>query len=746
VKDGGRGRGGRKGGVGRKRSDGRRPKAGKGRGKPASRGSAVELSDPRILAALRGSDGRSAQEIGRSLRLDGSEQRSLRRRLNRLEADGRIARVGKRYRIARSDGLVEGVLRAAPDGSALRVESDGIVWRVEEVGDGRPGDRVVLQPRAEDGSGRAGDVLQVLEGHRDHWVGILATRGRRGRVTPYRDDALWGVAIPEGQLGDARSGDVVRVEASGRRRDGVPVGTITQVFGRPGEPDADSAAVIWRHRLPVAFPPSVESAVSALPDRLDPGELERRVDLRDRPFLTIDPASARDHDDAVCVSSGRGSDVLQVAIADVSHYVARDSDLDREALRRGNSVYFPDRAIPMLPERLSAGLCSLREGEDRLVLVAELEVARGGQVARRSFYPAVIRSCARLAYEEAARVMEGAPAPALGTAVVEQLRDLDRVARALVRRRRAGGALDLDLPEVEVVHDATGAPVDLIERARSCAHRAIEEAMLAANRAVAGVLLAAEIPCIFRNHEPPLETDAENLLEVLSGLGLVGAGDRLSPHIISRALERAAGRPVERLVNRTVLRSLRQARYGAVNQGHFALAFDHYVHFTSPIRRYADLEVHRALGDWLDRARRPGGRRLASVAGRLSWRERVAVSAERETVDLAKCAVMQRHLGETLDGTVTGVAKQGLYVTPDAPRAEGLVHISNLPGYFSLDAHETALVARRSRLRFGLGDRLRVQVDRVDQLKAHINFSIAPEAKRPRGPRQSAPSQSARRS
>jgi ribonuclease R len=665
-------------------------------------------------------------EIARNLRLRGLEEKSLRRRLKRLEADGRIARVGRRYRIARSDGLVEGVLRAAKDGSAMHVEADGIAWRVEEAGDGRPGDRVVLQPSRAAGRERAGDVLQVLEGHRDHWVGILATRGRRGRVTPYRDDALWGVAIAEGELGGARGGDVVRVEPTGRARpDGIPIGTIRQVFGRPGEPDADAAAVIWRRRLPVAFPPSVESAVRALPEGLDPGETARRVDLRGRCFLTIDPASARDHDDAVCVRPGRGVDVLQVAIADVSHYVARGSALDREALRRGNSVYFPDRAIPMLPERLSAELCSLREGEDRFVLVAELEISSSGRVVRESFYPAVIRSRARLAYEEAARVMEGAQASPIDADLEAQLRDLDRVARTLQRRRRAGGALDLDLPEVEVIQDAEGAPVDLIERERSCAHRAIEEAMLAANRAVAGVLIASEVPCIFRNHERPLETDAENLLEVLSGLGLAAAGDRLSPRTLARALERAAGRPIERLVNRMVLRSLRQARYGAVNQGHFALAFDHYVHFTSPIRRYADLEVHRALRDWLDGKPREGGHRLDSVAGRISWRERVAVSAEREMVDLAKCAVMRRHLGEILDGTVTGIAKQGLYVTPDAPRAEGLVHVSSLPGFFSLDERETALVARRSGMRFELGDRVRIRVDRIDLLKAHINFSLA---------------------
>jgi len=725
LRDGGRGRGHRKRGPERKRPQ--RGGRGKGRAgaRDASRDRSSGLSDERILGALRGhADGRNASEIARSLRLRGPGQKSLRRRLARLEADGRIARAGRRYRIARQDGLVEGVLRSAPDAGGLRVEAEGMAWRVDEAGDARPGDRVLLQPRGDAGRAREGDVLQVLEGHRDHWVGILQTRGRRGRVTPYRDDGPWGVAIEEGGLGEGRSGDVVRVAPSGRpRRDGIPVGRVIEVLGRPGDPDADAAAVIWRRRLPVEFSPAVIAEVRELPDALDPGELARRVDLRDRPFLTIDPASARDHDDAVCLVPGRGRDTLQVAIADVSHFVARGSALDREALRRGNSVYFPDRAIPMLPERLSSELCSLREGEDRFVMVAELEIAESGRVVGSSFFPATIRNRARLVYEDAARVMEGRGTDSLDGEIREQLAALDRVARALARRRRAGGSLDLDLPEFEVVRDAAGASVDLVERERTGAHRAIEEAMLAANRAVAGVLLGAEIPCIFRNHERPLETDAENLLEVLAGLGLVTPRDRISPHTLARALAHAEGRPIEHLVHRTVLRSLRQARYGAVNQGHFALAFDHYVHFTSPIRRYADLEVHRALREWLDRERPPRSRRLASVAGRLSWRERVAVEAEREVVDLAKCAVMRRHLGEILEGTVTGVAKQGLYVTPDAPRAEGLVHVSSLPGFFSLDERETALVARRSGLRFELGDRLRVRVDRVDQVKAHINFS-----------------------
>ncbi len=461
-------------------------------------------------------------------------------------------------------------------------------------------------------------------------------------------------------------------------------------------------------------------------------DLAGRLDLRDTPFLTIDPATARDHDDAVCVEPLAGGGWrLWVAIADVSHYVESGSPLDREALRRGNSVYFPDRAIPMLPETLSGDLCSLRPGVDRLVLLAELAVDPHGDSTLRRLAAGVIRSRARLVYEDAARVMEGAvPATALDADLHEPLRRLRQVAEALLARRRAAGSIDFDLPSAEIVLGDDSQPVDIVEAPRSIAHRAIEEAMLAANRAVAEALDSAGLPAIHRNHEPPLPADLEALRELLEGLGLAlpATGPELAPGEIAQALRRAAGRPEERLIHQLALRSMRQARYEVEVRGHFALAFRHYAHFTSPIRRYADLTIHRAVKTLLGLGPKdaaPDRSRLRAAAARLSWRERVAMEAEREMVDIKKCIFMAAHLGESHAGTVSGVARHGLYVTLNAFFVEGLVHVSRLPGFFELDERAHALVSRGSRRRFRLGDRVTVHVDSADPVRGRIDFSLS---------------------
>jgi ribonuclease R len=481
--------------------------------------------------------------------------------------------------------------------------------------------------------------------------------------------------------------------------------------------------------MPVAFPEPVLEQVARLETGLRPADLAGRLDLRDKPFLTIDPANARDHDDAVCVEApSAGASRLWVAIADVAHYVAPGSPLDREALRRGNSVYFPDRAIPMLPESLSGDLCSLRPGVDRLVLVAELAIVPSGDASLLRLAPAVIRSRAGLVYDEAARVMEGGPvSPAWAGEVGDQLRGLRSVAESLLARRSAAGSIDFDLPSAEIVLGDEAQPVDIVETPRTVAHRAIEEAMLAANRAVAEALDAAGLPSIHRNHETPAPEDLEALRELLEGLGLLppGAMREISPAEIARALRSAAGRPEERLVHQVALRSMRQARYEVEVRGHFALAFRHYAHFTSPIRRYADLTVHRSVKSLL----RLGGEPvdpawLRAVAARLSWRERVAMEAEREMVEIKKCVFLAAHVGESHAGTVSGVARHGLYVTLDAFFVEGLVHTSRLPGRFELDERAHALVARGSRRRLRLGDRLRVRVDASDPVRGRIDFSL----------------------
>ena len=579
---------------------------------------------------------------------------------------------------------------------------------------------------------RRREVLRLPEARRDVWLGILGLRGAAGVVTPYRDEAEWAIAIAPQDRGGAVEGDVVVVEPLRAGRS--PRGRVVESLGPPGSPEADFRAVVWRRGLATEFSADALADAEALAEAPEPAEVARRVDLRELPFVTIDPATARDHDDAVCVEAapGGGALRLRVAIADVSHYVRPDSPLDREALRRGNSVYFPDRAIPMLPERLASRVCSLRPGEDRLVLVAELDVDGEGQVGHRAFYPGVIRSRARLVYEDAARAMEGdaAARAVLAPEVDAQLDALRRTTAALARRRFADGSLDFDLPTAEIVIGPGGIPEGVVQAPRTPAHRAIEEAMLAANRAVAELLFASGAPAPFRNHEPPTSEDAEAIEKLLAKLGLLDArrDAALTPRRLAQALARAEGRPEVALLHRTVLRRMRQARYGVRSRGHFALGFRHYLHFTSPIRRYADLVVHRALRAVIGEADAPpaGGRALEVVAGRVSFTERVAEAAEREMIEIKKCVLMAGRLGEVFDGSVTGVARHGLYVTLDGAFVEGLLHTSALGGGLRFDEESLVLAARGSGLRFRLGDRLRVRLVASDPVRGRIDLAWLP--------------------
>jgi len=774
VKRRGAGRGKQgKGGAGGRRDAGRsagkgRPRDGASRGRPArtqsgGRSRSSKLVPERVLAALRGKQRPllSAPAILRDLGAGRDAIRALRPILKELERAGKIERVERRYRLRRRDGRIEGSFEPAtgPDARGGSVtEESGAVWRVAGSGGAQPGARVLVQPIG-DPARQRGEVLDVLGGDRPNWVGVFHRGAGKAFVTPYRDDGDWLVAIGRGASGGAQDGEVVVVEpvrppqrrVRSPRRAGAaapapPRGRVTERLGPPGHPDADFRAIVWRRRLRVEFPRAVREEAEALAGGLSPAEIAQRSDLRDLPFVTIDPATARDHDDALCVEpAGSGGFRLWVAIADVAAFVPEGSAIDREALRRGNSVYFPDRAIPMLPERLSGDLCSLRPDVDRLAWVVELVVGSGGKVSEKKFYAAVIRSRARLVYEEVAGVMEGGGDGGLARDIAEQLRGLARATAALRRHRNASGALELDLPEPELVFGPDGRVADIVAHPRTVAHRAVEDAMLAANRAVAEALAESGLPAIYRNHEPPLPQDEAAMRELFATFGLGAADPRgrhrgrgdeadAGPGWIAAALSQARGRREERLVNQTVLRAMTQARYGADCRGHFALAFSHYTHFTSPIRRYADLVVHRALQALV--AADPGGRRgsgkpdrrglerMQRVAGRTSWRERVAVDAEREAVDLQKCAFLASRVGEEFSASMTGAAPFGLWLTLDDHFVEGLVHVSALSEFVEYDERRHSFTAQRSGERFELGDRFQVRVESVDQIRARIDFRI----------------------
>lgn len=651
---------------------------------------------------------------------------------------GEVEQVVGGYRLARRDGLREGVVDSISDEfDASVIDDDGRPWTVQSATPLERGQRVLFAPP--DASVPEAHVLEPIDEVRSEWVGVLRSARREACIVPYQDRARWRVAVARRDLAGAEDGEVVVAIAvasgsgTGRGRGGV-AGRIVERLGRPGDPEADFRAVAWNHRLRLTFDGQVEAEVAAIPEALDPNELRRRVDLRARSFLTIDPEDARDHDDAVCLEAVGDQLRLWVAIADVSHYVKAGSALDREALRRGNSVYFPDRVLPMLPERISGDLCSLRAGRDRFVLVVEMRVDRSGRVLRSSFYPAVIRSRAGLSYEQAAALMDRDPVAEVGDAAREiaaQVHLLALLESRLSQRRFAGGSIDFDLSESRIELDPSGRPERIVRCDRTRAHRAVEEAMLAANRAVSERLTKSAIGCIYRVHEAPDTSELEELRERLSGFGLLDRGSArgLESGQIHRALQRVRGRPEAQLVNLVAVRAMKQARYLAENRGHYALGFGSYLHFTSPIRRYADLVVHRALEHWLELG---GGvlesslqtaRQLAAVARRISFRERVAVEAERDMVSLKKCAFMAQFVGRSFDGIITGTTSHGLYVTLDEHDVDGLVPSASLADDLYLDPRRHALISRRSGADYRLGDAIRVRIERVNLLRGWIRFA-----------------------
>ena len=684
--------------------------------------------------------------LARALRVDRGAKRALADALHELERDGRVERVRGGWRLSQPAGLIEAVCELRPDGSTVAIDDSGQPYEIEGVV-AAPGARVLVEALA-GASPRRAEIVRDIGGARREWIGILGRAGRDGVVTPYRDDAEWELRVPRGAWLDARFGDVVVAQLSAERKHAKPgrardakgrrttahAARVVEVLGPPGTPEADFRAIVWRHRLPTAFPDAAVAEAAALPDRLDPAELERRVDLRTLPFVTIDPATARDHDDAVCVEPMAGDGFrLWVAIADVSHFVVEDGELDREARRRGNSVYLPERAIPMLPERLSGELCSLRPAVDRLVMAVEMTLDGRGVVRGVRFQEAVIRSRARLVYGTAAEVMAGgASADVVNAEAIEQLERLAALAPRLSRRRFAAGAIDFDLPTAEIVLGDAGHPTDIVQAPRTLAHRAIEEAMLLANRAVAEHLVAAEVPALYRVHEPPTPTALAGLRALLASFGLLALprDAPLGASEISAAIQLCSGRPEERLVHYGALRSMRPARYDARCLGHFALGFEAYLHFTSPIRRYADLVVHRALRDTLTGGAEARARQQARVARMPAWAvrtsvcERSATDAEREAVDLKKCVFMRGHLGESFDATVTRVARHGFYATLDDFFVDGLVPVRTLRGDFEFDETRVALIARGNGVRFGLGDRVRVTVSGVSLVRGWIDFEF----------------------
>jgi ribonuclease R len=645
---------------------------------------------------------------------------------------------------------ITGLLQVNPRGFGFVVPDQGgrdLFIPPSGVGDRRDGDRVEALVVREAPDGRLqGEIRRVVERTRRRLVGIYRAartgpwgggRGVAGVVEAYDRRFTGGIEIPEGQQGGAVNGLVVGVEITrGAQEERRAVGRVVEVLGPPDAPETDQRAVVRKFGLRDEFPPDTLAEAAAVSDQVGAADIRGREDFRGLPIVTIDGETAMDFDDAVLVR--RHADAtweLQVHIADVAHYVRPSTALDREAFERGTSVYFPGTSLPMLPHRLSNGICSLNPGVDRLVLSCLMSLDAHGQVTGHRLLEGVIRSAARMTYTNVAKILvdrEPATCARYGE-MVPHFRLMEELCGLLAARRRRRGSIDFDLPEPEVILAATGEITGIMALERNVAHRIIEEFMLAANEAVARHLFKARVPAIYRVHERPDPRRLEEFDVVARAFGdsLPRPLTGIQPAALQAMLDRVRGRPEEPFLAKLMLRSMKQARYSDRRDIHFGLASSCYTHFTSPIRRYPDLVVHRLVkrllrgGPLAPRERTDLEGFLPDAAARSSFRERAADAAENELVERKKMTFMAARLGEVFDGFIGSVDPSGLFVELKGLFVEGLVPIAALPGdrYRFVERRRTIVGERGGRV-FAIGDPVRVQLARVDSARLEIDFAL----------------------
>lgn len=676
------------------------------------------------------------REILRRLGLAREEGIGLRRLLRQLTEEGRLVRIrGNRYGLPTKMNLVVGKLRGHPDGFAFVIPEkegeDHIFISPRKLGGALHGDRVVARVESMRRKGKEGRVIRVLERSFKKVVGRFQRGKHYAYLVPEDERILQEIFIPEGETKRAKPGqivvaEIVRYPEATER----PEGRITHILGYPDDPEIEPQIITHKYDLPHRFSPAALAQARTLPSTPSPEQYHDRVDLRPIPTFTIDGEKARDFDDAVAIEKGeKGERLLYVSISDVSHYVEEGSPLDQEAFFRGTSVYFPDRAIPMFPPELSNELCCLQPGVDRLTLTVEMRFDEGGKPKGVRFYPSVIRSAKRLTYTAVKKALVDGD-----EAIQRELRPwmpsleaMARLAEVLRNRRLARGALDFDLPEPEVILNLQGEAEDVVRAERNLAHQIIEEFMIAANEAVARFLEEAGIPSIYRIHEPPSEESMKEFRRFLSCLGYrMRKTETASPKGLQRALEAVRGKREEKVVNKLLLRSMKWAKYAAENIGHFGLASAAYTHFTSPIRRYPDLIVHRLVKRVLSKR---GGKfspeELAQKADHLSNRERLAMEAEREILDRYRVRLMKDRIREVYDGLISGVTAFGFFVELDDIYVEGLVPMTSLhDDYYRYDEKRYVLIGERTGKTFRIGDPVRVRVERVDVERRRIDFGL----------------------
>lgn len=728
-----------------------------------------------ILGILRtATDPQDVQSLAAALNVKQDELEGLTRRLNAMERDGQIKpnRHGH-YQLAHQPSFIEGRVSGHREGYGFLIPDDGsadIFLPEKEMQKVLHGDRVQIRIIGTDRRGRPeGAIVEVVERANTHVIGRLLNENGAWVVAP-EDKRIGQDILLSGAPGKAKAGQVVSIELIEQpSRYTQPVGKIVEVLGDIDDPGMEIEIAVRKYGVPHEFSAAAQKLASKLPSEVKESDLADRVDLRDIPLVTIDGEDARDFDDAVyCepVKIGRSTAYrLIVAIADVSHYVKPNDALDVDALERSTSVYFPRRVIPMLPEKLSNGLCSLNPAVDRLTLVCDAVITAKGEIKAYQFYPAVIHSAARLTYTEVAAILantKGTEA-AKRQPLVPHLLNLYSVFQALLQARQARGAIDFETTETYIVCNAAGKIEQILPRTRNDAHRLIEECMLAANVCAADLLARHKHPGVYRVHAGPSKEKLNQVRTFLKQMGLhLGGGDTPAASDYAELIPKIKMRPDAVLLQTMLLRSMQQAVYSPDNIGHFGLAYEAYAHFTSPIRRYPDLLTHRAIKTILQGKRyepkgietsalnttlSPAARRMhaqdkadgkkkkegelavwEALGIHCSANERRADEASRDVEAWLKCYFVRDKLGEEFTGTISGVTPFGIFVQLDALFIEGLVHVTELGAdYFQYDEVRHELRGERTGIRYQLTDRVTVQVSRVDLDARKIDLRLVTE-------------------
>ncbi|HET7267980.1 MAG TPA: ribonuclease R [Oleiagrimonas sp.] len=695
-----------------------------------------------ILALLEAHGGlMDAGAIAAALDLhDETDTDALEKRLRAMLRDGQLLR-NRRGDFAPAEklDLMAGTVLANAEGYGFMRPDEGgddLFLSPAEMRKVLHGDRILASVVGLDRRGRRkGAIVEVLERRSPRLVGRVVVDGGVTVVSPDDRRIAQDILIPPGEVHGAKAGQIVVAEItqppSAQRG---PLGTIRAVLGDRLKPSLVVEMAIASHGLPAEWPDDVMAQAQAVSPTVTRADKRDRVDIRDLPLVTIDGADARDFDDAVYAEPKRGGGFrLVVAIADVSHYVQPDTALDAEAFERSTSTYFPGYVVPMLPETLSNGICSLNPDVERLCMVCDMSVNKRGEVTRSKFYPALMRSHARLTYDRVWQAIGRHDAEARDEVadVLPQLEHLHALYKLLATARAERGAIEFDTTETKFALTERGEVESMGAQPRNDAHRLIEECMIAANVQAAKFLSRKKIPALFRAHAPPPATKYEDLLEFLRQYNLtLPPLEDLVPGDYDALLERVHDKPEFVLVQSVLLRSMSMAVYSPENQGHFGLALDAYAHFTSPIRRYPDLLVHRAIRHAVTGGKRSDylypPARMQAMAGHCSERERRAEEAERDVDGRYKCAWMEKHVGEVFDGVITGVTSFGLFVDVEPWHVSGLVHVSQLTNdYYHFDPARHELKGERSGQRFRLGDRVTVLVLRASMEDRKIDFRLA---------------------